>query len=221
MGFRTYARRVRDRDLPYGGRYRSLRCAVSRYGPIGFNATWSYLRTAGDLNADEDALLRALDVLEISREVWLTEIEAFASRRLAEKRQHRRTPSAAERLYLYGYRWPGPHGHQAMLLTVDHLWGAHLRDPFPDTPAEIKGDLVYLDSTIAGCISTYLSNDGEAGPGHRDILRTALTDLDRYLRQLGYPTNYYLGFQYFRRLRKATELIINDGARAISVPHSE
>ncbi|MBA9005354.1 hypothetical protein [Thermomonospora cellulosilytica] len=50
---------MRDRALPYGRRYTSLRCAVGCYRPLGFNATWSYLSTAGALRSDEKALLRA------------------------------------------------------------------------------------------------------------------------------------------------------------------
>ncbi|MFD2356156.1 hypothetical protein ACFSTC_53115 [Nonomuraea ferruginea] len=85
MGFGTYARRVRDRDLPFGRRFRALRAAVSCYHPIGFNATWSYLTTAGNLRRDELALIRALDMLELSRNAWLAEIDAFADRRRLEK----------------------------------------------------------------------------------------------------------------------------------------
>lgn len=59
MSFHPYAQAVRDRALPYGRRYTSLRCAVGCYRPLGFNATWSYLSTAGALRSDEKALLRA------------------------------------------------------------------------------------------------------------------------------------------------------------------
>jgi hypothetical protein len=210
MSFGIYARRVRDRDLPYRARYRALRCAVGRYCPIGFNATWSYLSTVGDMNADEEALIRALDILEASRNVWLAEIKAFAARRRAEKRRHRRSPTTADRLYLYGCRWPGSDGHEAMLHEISRLWAEHLCEPFPETPAETMGDLVYLDSTIAGCVSTYLSNDGETRPEHRDVLLTCLAELRGHLPQLGYPSTYYTAFRYFRRLHKLSELVIND-----------
>jgi hypothetical protein len=210
VSFGTYARRVRDRDLPYGARYRALRCAVSRYCPIGFNATWSYLSTAGNLKADEEALIRALDILEASRSARLAEMDAFAIRRRAEKRRHRRSPTKTDRLYLYGFRWPGPDGHEATLHAIGRLWAEHLREPFPETPAETKGDLVYLDSTIAGCVSTYLGRGGESGPGHKDILLNCLGDLRRHLPRLGYPMSYYTAFRYFLRLKELSELIVND-----------
>ncbi|AWS41653.1 hypothetical protein [Streptosporangium sp. 'caverna'] len=86
MSFGTYARRVRDQALPYGRRYTSLRCAVGHYKPLGFNATWNHITSrAGQVRTDEAALLRALDILETSREARLAEMAAFALRRKAER----------------------------------------------------------------------------------------------------------------------------------------
>ena len=212
MSFGTYARRTRDGDLPYWARYCALRCAVSRYCPIGFHATWSYLSTVGDLKADEGALLRALEILETSRHVWLADMDTFATRRRAEKLLHRRSPTASERLRLYGFRWPGPDGHQATIHAVELLWAGHRAAPFPETPTEFKGDLVYLDSTIAGCVWTYVGRSGRATPGHRDILLACIPPLRTQLRHLGYPTDYYTAFGYFRRLGKLAQLVINDTA---------
>ncbi|MGN9821767.1 hypothetical protein ACTMUQ_41525 [Streptomyces sp. SD11] len=210
MSFAGYAKRIRDRGLPHGRRYTALRCAAGQYCPLGFNATWSYLSTAGSLRHDEAALLRALDMLELSRNVWLTELEAFADRRRAEKRQNRRRPSAAELRYVHGWRWPGPEGHHAMFREIELLWAAHVEIPFPEVPHADKPDLVYLDSSIAGCISTYLGNGGSPGLGHRDILLNCLPEVDRQGAQLGYPTAFTQAFAYFRRLGKAAELVIND-----------
>ncbi|RAY10660.1 hypothetical protein DPM19_34460 [Actinomadura craniellae] len=210
VSFGTYARRVRDRGLPYGQRYTALRCAVGHYCPIGFNATWSYLSTTGALRKDENALLRALDMLELSRTAWLTEMRAFADRRREEKRCPRRTSSAAETRYLHGYRWPGPESHQATFHAVGLLWAEHAELPFPETPPADKGDLVYLDVTLAGCISTYIRNGGTAGPGHADILLSCLPELRRHLVRLGYPSPFSDAFTCFRRLLKMTELIVND-----------
>ncbi|MEY9904870.1 hypothetical protein ABIA35_001086 [Catenulispora sp. MAP12-49] len=212
MSFGTYARRARDGDLPYWARYCALRCAVGHYCPIGFHATWSYLSTVGDLKVDEGALLRALEILETSRGAWLAEMDAYAARRRAEKKRHRRSPTMADRLRLYSYRWPGPDGHQATLNAVEHLWAQHRAAPFPETPAEFKGDLVYLDSTIAGCVSTYVGRGGMGAPGHRDILLACIPPLRLQLGRLGYPTDYYMAFGYFRRLGKLAQLVINDTA---------
>jgi hypothetical protein len=143
----------------------ALRCAVELYRPLGYHGTWSYLTTAGALKLDERALLQALDMLELSRNVRLVEMAAFADQRRAEKRRNRRTPSAGEVRYLLGWRWPGPEGHQAMFHEVDRLWDEHARAPFPEVPAADKLDLAHLDSTLAGCVSTYLHNGGAVGPG--------------------------------------------------------
>jgi hypothetical protein len=197
-------------------RHSALRCAVGCYCPLGFNATWSYLSTTGDLRNDERALLRALDMLEQSRNVWLAEMSAFADRRRAEKRRHRRTPPAAEVDFLLGWRWPGPQGHQVMFREIGLCWAGHLEGPFPEVPAADKGDLVYLDSTLAGCVSTYLRNGGVTGPGHRDILLGCLPELRGWIPRLGYPETYPEAFGYFRRLLRMIELIVNDTSIAYS-----
>lgn len=210
MSFGTYARRVRDTDLPYATRYSSLRCAVSRYCPIGFHATLSFLSTAGNLKRDEEALLRALNVLETSRAAWLADIEAFAARRRAEKREHRRTPSAADRRLFYGYRWAGPDGHAAVLHTVRPLWTAHVAEPFPETPSETTAALAYLDSAIEDYVSAYLSNGGELDRGHWRLLVACLDATRAQLPSLGYPTGYHTAYCYFRRLHKLAALVVGD-----------
>lgn len=210
MSFGTHARRTRDRDLPYRTRYGALRSAVSHYCPIGFNATWSFLSMAGNLKRDEQALIRALDLLETSRNTWLAELDAFAARRRVEKQHHRRTPSASDRIRFNSYRWPGPDGHAAVLRTVEQLWEAHRGEPFPETPTEIRGDLVYLDETIAGCVSSYLNSGGEAGPSHRDLLPACIAGLNKQIRQLGYPRSYSVAFRYFLRLHKLADLVLSE-----------
>lgn len=217
MSFGTHARRARDRDLPYRERYGALRCAVNRYCPIGFHATWSFLTTVGNVKKDEEALARALDVLETSRDAWFAELDAFTARRRSEKQQHRRTPTASDRLRFQGYRWPGPDGHAAMFRTVEQLWEAHRSEPFPEMPAGAEGDLVSLEATIAGCISSYLNRGGEAGPGRSDVLLTCLAASRKELENLEFPrTGYHLAFRYFRRLHKIAELVLNDTSEPVT-----
>lgn len=172
-----------------------------------------YLSTAGDLRNDEAALLRALDMLETSRAVWLTEVATFADRRRSEKSLHRRSPRQDESRYLHGWRWPGPDAKQAMLGEVDRLWAVHVRAPFPDVPSVDKGDLVELDTWLAGCISTYLANNGELDTGRRDLLVKGLPGLRRHVAKLGYPHTHPAGFASFRLLLKMTELIVHDIGR--------
>ncbi|WP_245651688.1 GNAT family N-acetyltransferase [Streptosporangium amethystogenes] len=203
MSFGTYARRVRNQDLPYGLRYTSLRCAVERYMPVGHHATWDYITgRAGRVRTDEAALLRALDILETSREAWLAEMAAFALRRTTEKRD-RRTVSADEHRYRHGWRWPGPDAHEATHQTVQTLWARRRRLPFPEVPS-----LVTLDSTVADCVQTYLRRGGALHPDHRDVLRSCLADL-RAVR-FDYRSPISGAFGYFLRLRKMAELVAHD-----------
>lgn len=111
MSFSVYARRVRDRTLPHAHRRSALRSAVVLFKPFGFRATWSYLGTVGDLDRDGDALLRALEKLESSRDAGIAERAAFAERRREEKRiLHRQRPSAADTEFFGGPVGPGPTG---------------------------------------------------------------------------------------------------------------
>jgi hypothetical protein len=218
MSFRVYARRVRDRDVPFGMRYRALREAVGCYCPLGFHGTWSYLSTAGDLRNDESALLHALQKLEASRAVWIREMESFAGRRRDEKARHRRVPQQAEAAYLFGRRWPGPGGKQAVLGEVQRLWTAHSRDPFPDVPAGDKAGLADLDMWLAGCVSTYLAHNGDLDSGRQDTVAKGIPQLRRHVARLGYPSTFPTAYQYFRLLLKMTELVFNDSSqRALSV----
>ncbi|MFF4121849.1 hypothetical protein [Streptomyces sp. NPDC001714] len=159
------------------------------------------------------ALLHALEKLEASRTVWLKEVASFADRRRVDKTRHHRSPRKAEVRYLIGWRWPGPDGKQAMLGEVGRLWATHRRSPFPDVPAASKGDLVELDTWLAGCVSTYLANDGDLDRGRQNIMTKCLPRLRRYVAELGYPWAFPEAFAYFRLLLKMTELIHNDKAQ--------
>lgn len=188
----------------------ALRCAVGCYHPIGFNATYSYLATAGNLRRDESALLRALDMLELSRNAWLAEVDAFADRRRLEKPKHRRSPLASEVRYLHGWRWPGPEGHRVMLREVGILWDRHATDPCPDVPTSVRHDLLELNATLAGCVSTYLRNDGTLGSGHKATLLGCLRKLRRHLHHPGYLSSVQDAFGYYSRLFNVAELVLND-----------
>lgn len=151
MSYGTYARRVRNPDHPYGMRYRALRCAVSRYRPLGFNATWDFITSrTGDVRREESALVAALDVLEASRTAWLAELADFTRNPVTDE----------ERRYLYGWRWPGPEAHQATLYTVAALWDEH-------------ASRLPLDDPLATITWTYLQH-GRLHPGHRELLAGCL-----------------------------------------------
>ncbi|HEX6358179.1 hypothetical protein [Actinophytocola sp.] len=74
-------------------------------------------------------------------------------------------------------------------MTVSHeriavLWNEHLRRPFPPRlrGKDIDGiDFVLLDADIAGCVSAWLSRQGDLDPDRQRILRECLDDLHRLL----------------------------------------
>jgi hypothetical protein len=80
VSFGTYARHVRNPELPYRRRVSALRSCVQLYRPIGFHATLSFLEEiAGPFQRDEMALLRALDALVASRAAWHAEQRDYAT----------------------------------------------------------------------------------------------------------------------------------------------
>jgi hypothetical protein len=90
-------RKVRDPSLPYGRRVKALARCVQRYRPLGYLVTFAYLEhVAGSFHRDEAALLRAMDALSSSRDLWLGELGEYARRRKEEKRRGRRVPRAEE-----------------------------------------------------------------------------------------------------------------------------
>jgi len=70
---------------------------VQLYQPLGYLATFGYLNhVAGPFRRDKAALLRALDKLTASRNLWLAEVDAYASRRRDAKRLGRRVPRSSD-----------------------------------------------------------------------------------------------------------------------------
>ena len=93
MSFAVDARKVRNAGLPHGRRVAGLHACVQRYHPLGFLATLSFLEhRAGPYRSDEAALLRALDCLTESRELWKAAVTDYATGRRAAKSLGQRTP---------------------------------------------------------------------------------------------------------------------------------
>lgn len=93
MSFAVDARKVRNDTLPHRSRVSGLHSCVQRYHPIGFRATLSFLeQQAGRYRTDEAALLRALDCLTASRELWKAAVTDYATDRRAAKARGQRTP---------------------------------------------------------------------------------------------------------------------------------
>lgn len=81
--------------------------------------------------------------------------------------------------------------------TIAVQYRDHLSRPFPP---RLRGmvidgiDLVLLDSTIAGCVSTWLGRTHDLDPDRHRILRTSLDDVHRLVPALTDPTErrYYV-----------------------------
>ncbi|MFD7263298.1 hypothetical protein [Streptomyces sp. NPDC059874] len=205
MSFAVHARRVRDPGLPMHRRHSALGSAIVLYAPFGYRRTWQYLGMTGDLRRDPDALVRALDALELSREAWLAELAAFADRRRTEKRErHRRSPSAADIALLRTRRWWGPEGHRANVRMLRILSATH-GGPFPRVADEDKARLAFLDATVTGHVSSYLAAGGFAGPGTAARLQGLLPELRQWRGRGNHES-----CRYFDRLFAMAEVIVAD-----------
>lgn len=217
MSFTVHARRVRDRTLPHAHRRSALRSAVVLFKPFGFQATWSYLGTVGDLDRDGDALLRALEKLEASRDAGIAERAAFAERRREEKRiLHRQRPSAADAAFFRRPRWPGPDGHRAAVHEVARLWRAHA-GPSPERPAagaaEVGEAAGALGLVVCGHVCSYLASGGRLERRRLGLIAHCLPELRRRTSRL-HPHD--AAHTHFSRLMRMAELILNDpGAAAL------
>lgn len=208
MSFAVHARRVRDPGLPLHRRHSALGSAIVLYAPFGYRRTWAYLGMKGDLRRDPEALVRALDALELSRRGRIAELDAFAERRRAEKReQHRRSPSAADTARFAACRWWGPEGHRAAVAMVRLLWTAH-HGPFPPVPGEHTDALAHLDSAVSGHVSSYLAAAGAADPERTARLRALLPELREWRGRLGH-------LEHVDRLAAMAEVIVGDAPRAV------
>jgi len=93
-----------------------------------------------------------------------------------------------------------------MKSSLENLWIAHMNREFPDCRGEeIQGiDLVLLDSTAAGCISSLISASKSNYDKEKiDILKKCIWELETILRKLhGYSK------EYFESLKEVSVLII-------------
>ncbi|GLW65892.1 hypothetical protein Arub01_41360 [Actinomadura rubrobrunea] len=206
MSFGTYARRVRDESLPAGLRYRALRCSVARYHPLGFHATWAYVtavaRPSPDIHRDVSAWVRALDVLEESRAVWLAEVEAFAAARRAGKAAGRRMPTKADKAIFVRPRWPGAVSRLGLVAAVAdrHRWFRRL--PLPDRPSE--GHLA-LRGLLDEAATSYLAELGSLEPDERESVVAAARQVEQAAHPR--PAELELWRRFAALLRYAAEAV--------------
>lgn len=109
--FLTHRARVHDAGLPLCRRHSALRTCITLFAPYGFRATYHHLTLSAAiprrLEADPDALVRAVEELHEARMLWLARVEEYAAQRRAEKRAGRRAVPNPRPWWLRS-RWDGP-----------------------------------------------------------------------------------------------------------------
>ncbi|MBA3992519.1 MAG: hypothetical protein C0469_03260 [Cyanobacteria bacterium DS2.3.42] len=74
------------------------------------------------------------------------------------------------------------------LEKIESTWNEFLKEPFPEDGASVNiaGDqeLGYIDSTAAGCISTFIQASGRLDKQRYDCLKTCLKDLSIGIKNL-------------------------------------
>ncbi|MFG3300792.1 hypothetical protein [Micromonospora chersina] len=175
MSFGTYARKVRDRSLPYGLRVSALRSCVQLHRPIGFHATLAFLEeVAGRFQRDEDALLKALDAIEASRAQWHSDMRDYAHRRRQAKQRGRRIPPAQDR-NPNGFPpiWYG--AARSAALSALRYWSRR-RLPALRVTADGAGN------TVDVLVAAALSSGGDLTSEQRQLLVLAVAELEGRMR---------------------------------------
>ncbi|MFE2009056.1 hypothetical protein [Streptomyces sp. NPDC059491] len=110
--YQTQRAHVHDALLPAHRRHSALRTCIAFFAPYGFRATYHHLTLSAAiprrLEADPDALVRAVEELHEARVLWLARAEEYAARRRAEKRAGLRAVPDPRPWWLRS-RWEGPH----------------------------------------------------------------------------------------------------------------
>src|SRR5688572_25117757 len=92
--FLTNRAHVHDARLPLRCRHSVLRTCITLFAPYGFRATYHHLTLSAAiprrLEADPDALVRAVEELYEARVLWLARVEEYAAQRRADKQAGRR-----------------------------------------------------------------------------------------------------------------------------------
>lgn len=152
--FLTHRAYVHDVRLPVLDRHRALRTCVTLFAPYGLPATYHHLTLSAAiprrLEADPEALVRAVEELHEARVLWLARVEEYATHRRAEKRAGRRAVPHPRPWWLRS-RWDGP----------DRAWyDDPLRHPSLRLPAYVRRQNAILDGAeLPGCPAC-----GDEGP---------------------------------------------------------
>ncbi|AIA07793.1 hypothetical protein [Streptomyces noursei] len=95
--------------------------------------------------------------------------------------------------------------------VVSRLWQEFRVAPFPARlhGVEVAGqDMLLLDVNLAGCVSTWLNNDGRLDAWRLEILSDCLTVLEEALPQITDAE----GLDYYRRLHHMSQLTLMNAA---------
>ncbi|MFE7764705.1 hypothetical protein [Streptomyces sp. NPDC057438] len=152
--FLTHRARVHEAHLPPHRRHSALRTCLTLFAPYGFRATYHHLTLSAAmprrLEADPDALVRAVEELHEARVLWLARADEYVEQRRAQKRAGRRAV-ANPRPWWLGHRWDGP----------DRAWceDPH-RHPSLRLPEYVQRQNAFLDgAALPGCPAC-----GDEGP---------------------------------------------------------
>ncbi|MGW0949999.1 hypothetical protein ACWD4O_46805 [Streptomyces sp. NPDC002623] len=152
--FLTHRARVHDARLPLRRRHSALRTCITLFAPYGFRATYHHLTLSAAiprrLEADPDALVRAVEELHEARVLWLARAQEYAAQRRAEKRSGRRAVANPRPWWLRS-RWEGP----------DRAWYEDpFRHPSLRLPEYVRRQNAILDGAeLPGCPAC-----GDEGP---------------------------------------------------------
>ncbi|MEU6275738.1 hypothetical protein ABZ871_25490 [Streptomyces populi] len=109
--FLTNRARVHDALLPLRRRHSALRTCITLFAPYGFRATYHHLTLSAAiprrLEADPDALVRAVEELYEARVLWLARAEEYAARRRTEKQAGQRVAADPRPWWLRSW-WESP-----------------------------------------------------------------------------------------------------------------
>ncbi|MCM1945918.1 hypothetical protein NC315_11105 [Streptomyces sp. G2] len=144
--FLTHRARVHDVRLPLHRRHSALRTCLTVFAPYGLRATYHHLTLSAAiprrLEADPDALGRAVEELQEARVLWLARAEEYAVRRRAEKRAGRRAVSN-----------PRPWWMRSWVESPERAWfDDPSRHPSLRLPAYVRRRNALLDGAdLPGC----------------------------------------------------------------------
>ncbi|MFA1551641.1 hypothetical protein [Actinomadura chokoriensis] len=175
MSFGVHARKVRDPTRPYRWRVADLRSCVQLYRPLGFHATLSYLEEiAGSFRRDEEALLRALDALTASRELWKADGREYAAKRRRAKLrgQRRPRPTDPDPSRFPGHWYGAP---QEAALHALKYW-CRMRLPGLRTPSD------QVAEDLNTCVVACLGSGGSLTAAQHQILADCKHALQQRLR---------------------------------------